>query len=323
MEKSNLPFGVVIACCNGDLHYAQACWQSIRFFLGDIPVCFVVNGNPAGLGAVHNDPNVSFITKATTQDSWLQSTAYGLGHTKMVALWEAPFERYLYLDADTVVWGNVLGLLENNEYDVVVDKQKSYDDAAIDFWFFNTQKIETHFPEFDYRQARDKYACTGTYFMRRGALPLTLYKQTRQLQENDPSLFLFGEMGLWNFMVFYEEQHNGLKRQSLTYQVIPVDHTEEEMQREYSPAALGSGKELKSAVLHFCGKKAHIFTNSARVAAMNHFRLQYLMLREGLPLWKAVVRMAKEDVQWVFWPKAKKGWKKLLRILKGAVAKRK
>lgn len=316
-------FGIVIACCKADAHYAQACFHSIRHFLGHVPVCFVVDGDPALLGAIRNDASVSYIDKSKTKDTWLQATAYGWGHTKMVALWEAPFEQFLYLDADTVVWGNVLGLVTNNDYDAIVDQQQSYDDAAIDFWFFNTKKITEHFPSFDYAAYRDKYACTGTFFMRRGALPLALYKQTRQLQDADPALFPFGgEMGLWNFMIFYEEQLNGLKRQSLTYQIIPVDHTEEEMQREYSPAALGSGKELKPAVLHFCGKKAHIFSSSARVAAMNHFRLQYLMLREGLPLWKAVVRMSRQDVQWVFWPKAKKGWKKLLRILKGVIAGR-
>ena len=62
---------------------------------------------------------------------------------------------------------------------------------------------------------------------------------------------------------------------------------------------------LKPAVLHFCGKKTHIFMRSARAATMNHFRLQYLLQIEGLPRWKALWRLVLEDIQYIFWPKGK------------------
>src|SRR5262249_16943493 len=114
---------------------------------------------------------------------------------------------------------------------------------------------------------------------------------------------------------------------NMQFQVVPVDHTEEEMRLEYSPLCLTGKKPLKPAVLHFCYPKAHIFTRSARVATMNHFRLQHLLRIEGLPRSKALCRMDLEDIQHIFWPKGKhifwakwakgkRGLRKLMRLMK-------
>ena len=45
-------------------------------------------------------------------DDQLRRRSYGYGLTKMIVLWESPFERFLYLDADTIVWGNLLAALD-------------------------------------------------------------------------------------------------------------------------------------------------------------------------------------------------------------------
>ena len=207
------------------------------------------------------------------------------------------------------------------------DRQGAYSDEEIAYWFFNPQKLSVHFPEFDYGAYRDRYACSGTFFFRRGAMNLAAYQQAWTLQQEDSDLFFFGEMGIWNFLVFHGVQKNELRVHNMQFQVVPVDHTEEEMRLEYSPLCLTGKKPLKPAVLHFCYPKAHIFTRSARVATMNHFRLQHLLRIEGLPRWKALWRMALEDIQHIFWPKGKhifwakwakgkRGLRKLMRLMK-------
>ena len=145
-------------------------------------------------------------------------------------------------------------------------------------------------------------------------MDLELYKQTYALQKKEDSIFHYADMGMWNFLVFYSAQKFGLHVVSQQYQVIPVDHSEKEMREKYSPQALEEGKALLPAVLHFCGKKAQIFSGSARVAAMNHFRLKYLTEHEGLTKKQAYMTMAKEDMLYVFKPKAKKGLAKLRRL---------
>lgn len=127
--------------------------------------------------------------------------------------------------------------------------------------------------------------------------------------------FYPADMGMWNFLVFYSLQKSNAQVLSKQYQVIPIDHANKELLEYYSPKSLQAGKPTRSAVLHFCGKKAHIFSRSPKVAAMNHFRLKYLIEHEGLSKRQAFMTMAKEDMLYVFKPKAKKGWAKLRRLL--------
>jgi len=310
-------FGIVIACCKTDIHYAKACLHSIRYFLRDVPVCLLVDGPASLCGSIKkHDPHIIVLSNDSLENPWLRKACRGLGHTKMAALWEAPFDVCLYLDADTCVWGDIFSIIPDAGYDLIIDQQKSYSDEEIGFWFFDSQKLAVHFPDFDYGAYRDRYACSGTFFFRRGAMDLRAYQRAWALQQEDSKLFFIGEMGIWNFLVFHGVQKKELRVHSMQFQVIPVDHMEEEMLLEYAPRALQEGKNLKPAVLHFCGKKAHVFTRSVRVATMNHFRLQYLQQIEGLPRWKALWQMVSEDIQYVFWAKGKRGVKKLMRLIK-------
>jgi hypothetical protein len=293
-------FGIVIGCCKMDIRYAKACLASIRYFLRDVPVCFLVDG-PASLcdPIKKSDPHVHVLSNDSLHNPWLRKACRGWGHTKMAALWEAPFDACLYLDADTCVWGDILSIIPDAEYDLIIirDRQGTYSDEEIAFYFFNPQKLSVHFPEFDYGAYRDRYACSGTFFFRRGAMNLAAYQQAWALQREDSDLFFFGEMGIWNFLVLHGMQKKELRVHSMQLQVVAVDHTEEEMRLEYSPLCLTGKKPLKPAVLHFCAQKPDIFTGPARAATMNHFRLQYLLRIEGLPRWRALWRMALEDIQ--------------------------
>lgn len=231
-----------------------------------------------------------------------------------------PFEHFLYLDADTIVWGDLLGTVKDLEYDFVVDQQHSYSDAEIAQWFFDPAKLLRHYPDFNYSAFRGNYACNGTFFARRGALDLELYKQAYAIQQQDDSVFYPADMGIWNFLVFYSAQKYDLHVLSKQYQVIPVDHATRELRDDYSPLTLERRKTPPPAVIHFCGKKAHIFSISPKVTAMNYFRLRYLTEHEGLSLDQAYKIMAKEDMLYVFKPKAKKGLAKLRRLLTPTVA---
>jgi hypothetical protein len=277
-------------------------------------VCLFVDGKPdIFFDAARRIPEVTILSNDALRDPWLHEHCRGWGHTKMAMLWESPFENFLYLDADTIVWGDVLSCVNGKEYDVVVDQQRSYDDAEISKWFFNPENLLRYFPDFNYDAYRARYACNGTFFIKRGVLDLELYKQAYALQRTDPNVFFFADMGIWNFIVFYGAQKNQLNIVSQRYQVIPLDHSQKELREKYSPSALKGGGDVTPAVLHFCGKKAHIFSPSARVAAMNHFRLRYLTEVEGLSRFEACKTMMREDSMYVFKPKIKKLRAKLLR----------
>lgn len=312
MEKS---FGVVITCYPGDVHFAQASYMSVRYFLGpDMPICFVVDGDPVCLGEVLTDANVTTLTRNDVVDSRLKETGFGWGFTKMVGLWHSPFKEALYLDADAIVWGNVIENFYKHGYDFIVDQQKSYSDTEIAFWFFAPQEIVKYYPDFDFAQFRDRYACTGTFFARRGALDLQEWYDIAMLQKRDPNVFLFGgEMGPLNFLWAYGCQRKSLRIFSDKYQVIPVDHDDIELQEYYSPEALRANR-VRPAVIHFCGKKPNIFSRSAKVASMNFFRKRYLLQMVKLSPWRALLLMAWQDVRFVFVPWLRRGVSKVRQL---------
>jgi FkbM family methyltransferase len=310
-------FGIVIACCKWDIRYAKACLASIRYFLRDVPVCFLVDG-PASLcdSIKKSDPHVIVLSVDSLHNPWLRKACRGYGHTKMAALWEAPFDACLYLDADTCVWGDILSTIPDAQYDLIIDRHEIHpascqpgcarthvDDKEFAWQFFNPEKLSVHFPEFDFGAHRDRYAITGTFFFRRGAMDLAAYQQAWVLQQEDSEFFYKGEQGILNFLIFRGVQKNELRVYSMPFQVLALPRTGEEMRLEYSPLCLTGKKPLKPAVLHFV-EKPHIFTRSARGATMNHFRLQYLLQIEGLPRWKALWKMALEDITHItrqFW----------------------
>ena len=159
-------FGIVITCFPGDAHFAQASYLSVRQFLGaDMPICFIVDGDPQCLGRVLKDPNVQTLTREAVTDSRLHATGFGWGFTKMVGFWHSPFTESLCLDADAMVWGDVVQSYYEPGYDFIIDQQRSYPDEEIDFWFFSTKNIQKYYPHFDYTLFRERYACTGTFFM--------------------------------------------------------------------------------------------------------------------------------------------------------------
>lgn len=60
-------------------------------------------------------------------------------------------------------------------------------------------------------------------------------------------------MGPLNFLGAYGCQHESLRILSVNYQVIPVDHEDNELRQYYSHEALFANR-IKPAVIHFCGK---------------------------------------------------------------------
>ena len=308
-------FGVVITCFPGDAHFAQASYLSVRQFLGpDMPICFIVDGDPQCLGRVLQDPNVQTLTRNDVTDPRLHATGFGWGFTKMVGFWHSPFAESLCLDADALVWGNVVESYYTPGYDFIIDQQRNYTDEEIDFWFFSTKKIQKYYPKFDHKSFRDRYACTGTFFMRRGAISLDDWYEAAMLQKNTQEVFPFGgEMGPLNFLWAYGAQKGTLNIRSVTYQIIPVDHSDAELRQYYSPESMKAGC-IKPAVLHFCGKKPHVFSRSPKVAVMNHFRRRYLTEVDGLSALQATLRMCIQDVRFVLIPWLKRGVRKLKRM---------
>lgn len=115
-------FGVVISCYKRDYMFAKACCASVRQFLGNVPLCLLVDGD-FPVDDMKRTYNVQTLYRSEIKDPFLREKSFGWGLSKMVLFWESPFERFVYLDADIVVWGNILEkmLPKDSEWDFIAD----------------------------------------------------------------------------------------------------------------------------------------------------------------------------------------------------------
>jgi hypothetical protein len=159
-------FGVVIAVCQHDYHLAKACVASVKYFMPDVKICLICDGQFSTY-EIENYCEIKILRKNDLKDSFLKEHGFGWGMTRLIAIWESPFEYSLILDADTIVWGDMRKYIFNeNSFDCLADKPRYvHDTQAINKWFFNTVKIANLYPDFKWQFYRDSYFCPGVSFL--------------------------------------------------------------------------------------------------------------------------------------------------------------
>lgn len=289
-------FGVIVTCSKSDYLFAKGCCASVKYFMGDVPICLLVDGE-FPTDELTETYGVSVINKSTVKHAMLAERSFGWGLTKMIAFWESPFQHFLLLDADTCVWGDIRKLVEYDQYDVVVDIPcYKYSDQSITEFFFNVNRINDYFPEFNFRQ--HQYVCTGVLFAKRDIFSLTEYKEILDLKDKEADLFKYGEMGFLNFMLFRAKQEGRLRVGAADIQYIVTDYkfcdTESKFPVQHIPAV-----DYAHTVIHWAGgdkpvkQKADVYS-----VPMTFFRKKFLKDKGSAP-WATEVILAFEDYQWV------------------------
>jgi hypothetical protein len=256
-----------------------------------VPVCFLYDGE-APPACVSGLPDVTFLTRSNVKNPELREKSFGPGVTKMVALFEAPFETFLYLDADTTACGDLKSLADFSQHDFVVDIPPSNDEAAVNQWFFDTRLLEQSFPDFPWRDYANSYFCTGTFFARRNCFSLEEYLELLALSRQQPKLFKFWEMGILNFMIFRGKHEGRLRVESRQYQFVTRDHSWSSLEERFNASRKKGGSSQKAAVYHYPMTKPHLLQKGAYTFPMSFFRrrFQELYLKRGpLRSWIALI----------------------------------
>lgn len=269
-------FGVVIAVTDYDWFMAKACCASVHHFMPGVPICLLVHGDVPEheLGSQYN---LQWLRQSEVKDPFLRERSFGYGWTKMVALWEAPFDTFLYLDADTVVWGDAREHALFDQADIITDftgHRAQPEDMRK--WFFDPEKMKEVVPDFDWEWKPTGYFCGGTFYARRGTLDLELYKQCQEWGKSIPGLFApFGDMGPLNFMIHYAAQKGQIRLHQVPYQVLVPEKAKSELDSEFrfegnEPVAGQSAK-----VIHWVGPKPILYRKSIFNGPMTFFRRRH------------------------------------------------
>jgi hypothetical protein len=112
--------GVVIPVWAGDVYLAKACCASVRQSMGDIPITLLVDGPATDTRELERLPFVRRMVVQEVAGEEEVRLCAGTPWTKMLLFWLSPYERFLCLDADILVWGDLRAYAEFDQYDFIV-----------------------------------------------------------------------------------------------------------------------------------------------------------------------------------------------------------
>jgi hypothetical protein len=291
-------FGIIIACSNQDYALAKGCCASIRYFIGDVPICLIVDGT-FSTEILEKTYGVKIINQKNVSFEVLRERSFGFGLTKMVAFWESPWKHFLYLDADTIIWFDILKFANFKEFDIIIDKPRyERPDEDICRFFFEIDGIKNYFPSFQWLEHRHHYFCTGTFFGTRNIFDLDEYVDILDLTSKEPKLFKMGEQGFLNFMLCRAADEGRIRLGQENIQLLVPDFEHQSLSKRFP---LSQGKPLyqhEDVVIHWCGpNKPTSNTTKIYSEPMNFSRRKFLHDAFNETGIKADIQLNLEDIQ--------------------------
>jgi hypothetical protein len=295
-------FGIVTACHQGDYFMAKATCASIRYFMPDVPICVIVDGD-FDITELQKKYDVIVMRTAEIRDARLREMCCRSTRSKLAAQWEGPFERYLWVDCDTVVLGDIVHAEPWGEADfwpMTSIEPGTVPDRNLRHYFLDPDEMKRIDAAFD----ANKHAlfCDGAYVTRRGCLDLDrtyyMWKKTQFL----PHLFSWTKcQGLTNYIVFSSESCGELSVRACDRQYIVPDHARLEFEQKFGVAAKLPPREFANpSVVHFCGVKPLIQNWYAPSSLFTAFRiLHYSNVYGGRPLatFRSWAKILREEFQ--------------------------
>ena len=256
---------IYIAASTHDARYTRICVASIRYFYPYVPIRLLVGGKlQRGLAAeLRRYWNVTVAV--------VPSGDYGWGFVKLEALFGKTGERFLVLDSDTAVVGDVLALRAKSDALFFVDDERLPD--------ANSRQL---FYDWDKLRAIDPKAVSaipgfnvGQWFGTAGLVKREEFDRwvewTLPRRLTYPQYFMGGEQGVMNYVLLQKEAYEGLRIERHTLMRWPgypnaLDGLD---------AASVAAKTAPPLVIHWAGAKAIFLRNMAGSDLLQFFENYY------------------------------------------------
>lgn len=273
-------FGVIVTCSPRDLWMAKGCCASVRHFMPDAPICLLYDGPGSGAASLARTYAASVLCWENVGSDVLRQKSFGYGLTKMIAFWESPFERFLLIDADTVVLGDFRTVADFSSAEIMIDLPKqTCTPSEIAHWFFDPEKLSILDSQFDWSDR--KYVCTGVIRATSELFDLSDYLSLLSIARNDPLLFKFGEMGLLNYLIFRGADRGEFRLQQAPIQLLANSYTYDALAQRIDIPRFGRDeigmRDGSAVVLHYAGVRPYTFNQSVFPEPMTYFRRQHRM----------------------------------------------
>ena len=305
--KVQAPFGFVTGCHAGDKSMVQATLASMKHFCPETPICLVVDGS-FDVSDLEREYSVIVLRVSELPSNEMRKLISGNARAKHAAMWEGPFEFYVWLDSDAIVWGDFTPQVRTD-----VDFQIFWSDIDIPAdateippWLphfqFDPQKLRNFDPEFDWRGKA--YFSAGVFACKRDVIPFEKWMEAELWEKETPGLFGdFADQPLLNYFVHSMTQRGEIKSTMSDLQHIWAHHGKEELMKDCNGAGWHFPTEIcRPRVAHFCGRKPFLFDRHAysrpfTIARLEHHRRYHGELRAWLALLNQERRILAGKVQ--------------------------
>lgn len=290
----NLAFNV--SSYKGDIPLLRGCLASIKYFAPDAPICIVLDGN-VNIKPLEKHYNLHVITRENTVNKYFKKLSFGLGVTKMVSLWEAPFDYILHIDADAVLWGDIRNNLPSGEWDFVFNESHEEITPSIQkSQYFDPEKAFRYIEPFPWEG--NPYFNSGVFACRVGSLNLDECIKLLEIRNKyGPDAFPLNDQSILNILVFRALHAKKITAFSSHLQsCVPViSHRELETRfeiRQNNPVLW-----VMPTAIHWAGPKPYTTNPNVFSLPMDYFR--ELGMREfGLPSWVPAKAAMRADEVW-------------------------
>jgi len=293
------PFGFVTGCYAGDKFMVQATLASMRHYCPEVPICLVVDGD-FDVSDLEKEYKLIILRIADLPLDEMRRLIGGNYRAKLAAMWEGPFERYVWLDSDAIVWGDFTSdirtdldfqiLWKENEENIGAEESpKDHVPEGFKHYYFDPAKLRKYDPDFSWSGLT--YFCSGAFACRKNVISFDEWKILESWLKETPGLFAWGEMGMLNYIVHAKTQREEIKADPADLQHVWAHHGTEELITDCQGTGWNFPKFIiRPRVAHFCGRKPFLFDRKAyskpfTIARLAHHRIHH----SELVAWKAVI----------------------------------
>ncbi len=253
--------------------------------MGDTPICVLLDGDRAP-SDLERAKGITVLTRDEIEPRELRA-CFGSPRAKNAALWASPFETFLLIDADTIVWGDTRELADFDRYDFILDSPGAEPLRSV----MDVEQAAACFPDFEARRHIGSYVNNGVYFGRRGALDLERYLHAVRVARERPGMF-YGSQGSFNYVLFSSADDGSIRLSQRELQVMTGRTSRADVVRRFAfddsdPVVTGD-----PVVLHWVAspKPQVRARRDDYFEPMTHFRLEFRRASRGssavLDLWR-------------------------------------
>jgi hypothetical protein len=290
------PFGFVTGCHPGDKFMVQATLASMRHFCPDLPVCLVADGG-VDVRDLQRRYGCHVLRTEELANPLMRGLCHGSQHAKLAALWAGPFEQFVWLDADAIVWGDFTGSVRRDLdfqifwSEISIPPDASAPPAWLGHFYFDLEQVLSFDPRFEWRGL--PYFSTGTFACRRNAITFEAWMDVAGWEKRSARrVFRFGEQGQLEYMVHAGAQKGALRVDWTDLQYLVRHHGTGEIEKDTAGCGWRfPGKISRPRIAHFPGQKPLIsnrraYSRAFTIARLEHHRRTRSEAGAWLAVWK-------------------------------------